>query len=139
MDRKIAEVLEGGGIAICVFDSDVSQREEAEKRKFNSLLKKYSKKKNVVFCDSMPSVEYWFLLHYVNTNKHFNSSKAAERVLRKHLLNYEKSLLFLEKEKWVSDLCTDNKLKTAIERAKNFSDNSPSYSNIYKAFDLFMK
>lgn len=139
MDRKIAEVLEGGGIAICVFDADVSQRLETERSKFNNLLKKYSRKENVVFCDSMPSVEYWFLLHYENTNKHFNNSKAVERILKKYLLSFEKSAFFLEKEKWVTDLCADEKLETAIERAKYFSDNSLSYSNIYKAFDLFMK
>jgi hypothetical protein len=137
MDRKIAEVLEGGGIAICLFDTDVSQRVEAEKKKLNSLLKKYSRKENVVFCDSLPSVEYWFLLHYENTNKHFNNSEAVERDLRKYLLNFEKSTLFLEKEKWVVDLCADNKLETAIERARYFGNKSPSYSNIYKAFEIF--
>ncbi len=139
MDRKIAEVLEGGGIAICVFDTDVSQRLEAEEKKLNRLLKKYSRRENVVFCNSLPSIEYWFLLHYENTNKHFSNSKAVERVLRKYLLNFEKTTLFLEREKWVADLCSDNKLKTAIERARDFSDDSPSYSNIYKAFDLFGK
>jgi peptidase E len=103
----------------------------------NSLLKKYSRKENVVFCDSLPSVEYWFLLHYENTNKHFNNSEAVERDLRKYLLNFEKSTLFLEKEKWVVDLCADNKLETAIERARYFGNKSPSYSNIYKAFEIF--
>jgi len=45
----------------------------------------------------------------------------------------------LEKEKWVVDLCSDNKLKTAIERARDLSNIGQSYSNIYKAFNLFMK
>ncbi len=139
MDRKIDEAIEGGGIAICVFDTDVSQRVEAEKKKLNRLVKKYSRKENVIFCDSLPSVEYWFLLHFKNTNKYFSNSDAVARALRKYLINYEKTTLFLEKEKWVSDLCSDNKLKTAIERARDFNDDSPSYSNIYKAFDLFMK
>lgn len=139
MDRKIAEVIEGGGVAICVFDTDVTQRVEAEKKKLNRLVKKYGRKENVIFCDSLPSVEYWFLLHYKNTNKYFNNSDAVARVLRKYLLNFEKTTLFLEKEKWVVDLCADNKLKIARERAKGFSDNSPSYSNIYKAFDLLEK
>ncbi|NOU46558.1 MAG: RloB domain-containing protein [Bacteroidales bacterium] len=139
MDRKISEVLEGGGIAICVFDTDVSQRVEAEKKKLNNLLRKYSRKKNVIFCDSMPSVEYWFLLHYQNTNRHFNNSGAVERELRKYLLTFEKSIVFLEKEKWVVDLCADNQLETSIERARNFGDKSPSYSNIYKAFEVFRK
>lgn len=139
MDRKIAEVIEGGGVAVCVFDTDVSLRSEAEEKKLNKLIKKHSRRENVVFCTSLPSVEYWFLLHYENTNKHFKDAKVIERVLRKHLYNFEKTAQFLEKEKWVVDLCADNKLKIARERAKGFSDNSPSYSNIYKAFDLFDK
>lgn len=139
MERKIKEVIEGGGIAICVFDNDVSERSEIEKKKLNDLLKKYSRRKNVIFCNSLPSVEFWFLLHYENTNRHFNNAKSVERALRRHMPNYKKSLLFLEKEKWVMDLCADHKLDTANQRAKNFSDDSPSYSNIYRAFDLFKK
>ena len=139
MDRRIAEVIEGEGVAICVFDTDVSLRSGAEKKKLNRLIKKYNRKENVVFCNSLPSVEYWFLLHYENTNKHFSNSKVVERVLRKYLFYFEKTTPFLEKEKWVMDLCADNKLKIARERAKGFSDKSPSYSNIYKAFDLLEK
>lgn len=139
MDRKIAEVIEGGGVAICVFDTDVTQRVEAEKKKLNRLVKKYIRKENVIFCDSLPSIEYWFLIHYKNTNKYFNNSDAVVKVLRKYLNNYEKASRYLEKEKWVADLCSDNKLKTAIERARDLSNIGQSYSNIYKAFNLFMK
>ena len=137
MDRKINEILEGGGIAICVFDTDVSQRIEAEKKKLNSLLRKYGKKKNVIFCDSLPSVEYWFLLHFQNTNKYFIDSKAVEMELKSFLSNYDKKTVFLEKERWVSILCADNKLENAIQRAKAFGTTGASYSNIHKAFEKF--
>jgi len=137
MDRKIKEVVDGGGIAVCVFDTDVSQRVEAEKKKLNSLLRKYSKLKNVIFCDSLPSVEYWFLLHFQHTNKYFIDSKAVERELKSFLSNYDKKIEFLEKEKWVRDLCADNKLEIAIQRAKTLSTTGASNSNIYKAFEKF--
>lgn len=137
MDRKISEVIDGDGIAICVFDTDVSERVEAEKKKFTALLKKHEKKKNVIFCDSLPSIEYWFLLHYQNTNRHFNNSKDVEKGLKAFMENYDKKTMFLEKEKWVSDLCSANKLETAILRSKSFGDENPSYSNIYKAFEKF--
>lgn len=58
IDSKISEVIENKGIAVCVFDLDVSNRDEAEKIKLEKLRKKYSKKKNVLFCDSLPSIEY---------------------------------------------------------------------------------
>ncbi len=43
---------------------------------------KYAKSKRVLLCDSLPSVEYWFLLHYENTNRHFGTSHAVIQELR---------------------------------------------------------
>ncbi len=137
MDIKIKKVLEGGGIAICVFDTDVSQRVEAEKIKLEMLLRKYSNRRNVIFCDSLPSVEYWFLLHFQHTNKYFIDSNAVEKELKSFLSNYDKKTEFLEKEKWVRDLCADNKLEIAIQRAKGLGTTGASNSNIYKAFEKF--
>lgn len=140
MDRKIAEVLDGGGIAICVFDTDVVSRNEAESKKLKSIHKKYDKKKSVIFCDSLPSIEYWFLLHYVLTNRHFKDAKAVERDLRAFIPNFDKTINFLEKEKWVEDLCSKEKLETALQRARgDFDLTGASYSNIFKAFDCFRK
>ncbi|MDD3078454.1 MAG: RloB family protein [Paludibacter sp.] len=139
MDRKIAEVVAGGGIAICVFDTDVSERVEAEKKKLTALFKKYNKKENVIFCDSLPAIEYWFLLHYQNTNKYYNNANSVEDELSLFLLDYRKSTVYLEKEKWVSDLCANEQLEIAIERARKFGKTGESYSNIFKAFDIFRK
>lgn len=139
MDRKISEILEGGGIAVCVFDGDVSLRVEAERLKLHKLLSKYIRRKNVIFCISLPSIEYWFLLHYKNTNRHFNDAKAVSKNLKRFVEEYNKSEKFLENQKWVSDLCANNKLEVAIERAKNFGTEGGAYSNIYKAFETFRR
>jgi hypothetical protein len=137
MDRKIFEVIEGYGIAICVFDTDVARRNEKEQMKLNRLKHKYQQNKNVIFCDSLPSIEFWFLIHYRNTNQHFENTAAILTALRSYLSGYQKSTLFLDQEKWVKDLCADGKLESAIQRARDFGDSGLSYSNIYKAFDLF--
>lgn len=137
MDRKIAEVLSGGGIAVCVFDADVAGRNEAEKKKLDDLFRKYGNKPSVVFCHSLPSVEYWFLLHFRNTNRAFRDAGEVENELTEFITNYEKRTKFLEDEKWVTGLCNDGKLDSAIERAGNFGEAGQSYSNIYKAFDIF--
>ncbi|HOS15560.1 MAG TPA: RloB family protein [Bacteroidales bacterium] len=135
MDSKIYEVIESCGIAVCVFDADVSERNEVEKKKLEQLRKKYGKKKNVILCDSLPSIEYWFLLHYCNTNKYFKDSKSVERVLRKFITQYEKKKDFLEKENWVTNLCAEGKMEIAQQRAEFFSNKTGSYSNIYKIFE----
>ncbi|HHU47928.1 MAG: RloB domain-containing protein [Bacteroidales bacterium] len=138
IDRKAREVITGGGVAVCVFDSDVSERNENEKKKLEQLRKKYEKEENIIFCDSLPSIEFWFLLHYCNTNKYFKDSKSVERELRKFIVQYEKKKVFLEKEKWVADLCAENKMKLAQQRVEIFSKEKGSYSNIYKIFKIII-
>ena len=139
MDRKISEAIADGGFAIAVFDADVSSRNEVEKKKLESIRKKYAKKKNVILCDSMTSIEYWFLLHFENTNRHFKDSAATEQELKKHITDYEKKVKFLQNIKWVSDMCADEKLGTAISRAKAFDHSGESYSDVYKAFELLAR
>ncbi len=137
MDRKIKEVVEGQGIAICVFDTDVAERNEKEQIKLRKLKQKYVHKGNVIFCDSLPSIEFWFLLHYRNTNRYFNNALTLTSALRHYLPGYQKTTHFLEQERWVRDMCADGKLQTAAQRAMAFGETGPSYSNIYKAFDVF--
>lgn len=137
MDKKIAEAIQDGGFAIAIFDADVASRNEAEKKKLESIRKKYANKKNVLLCDSLTSIEYWFLLHYENTNRFFKDSAATEKALRKYIPDYEKKEKFLQDTKWVSELCSNGKLELAKKRAKAFGHKGKSYSEIYKAFDFF--
>lgn len=139
MDRKITEAISEGGYAIAVFDADVASRNEAERKKMQKIKTKYSKKQNVIICDSLTSIEYWFLLHFENTNRFFNDSEATETELRKHIHDYEKKKKFLQNSKWVDDLCAEGKYNLAIQRAAAFGTEGESYSNIFKAFELFEK
>lgn len=140
-ERKIRKVLSEYEIAICVFDTDIASRDEVEKKKLNSLIKKYAKSKDVIFCDSLPSIEYWFLLHYINTNRYYSDSKSIIAELNKsgRLESFEKKQNYLQKPDWVLKLLEDNKLNDARERAKSFGTVGESYSNIYKAFEELEK
>ena len=139
MDKKITEAITEGGYAVAVFDADVSNRNEVERKKLETIRKKYSKKKNVILCDSMTSIEYWFLLHFENTNRHFKDAAATEQELRKYIPDYEKKIKFLQNIKWVADMSGEGKLDVAINRAKSFGHDGGSYSDVYKAFELFKK
>lgn len=130
--KQVQNLLLGDITVICVFDADVSQRNKIENTKFQQFKKKYAKNKNVIICDSLPSIEFWFLLHYVQINKSFNHSKAVEKELLKHISAYDKTKTFLENRKWVEELT--EKLDVAVSYAQNLdSDEAMSYSNIYKA------
>lgn len=139
MRKKIEELLQGDVFVICIFDTDVSSHNDVEKRKLEQLQNKYKNNRNLLFCDSFPSIEFWFLLHYIDTNRHFGNAEEAEKTLKKYLLEYEKSKEFLEKEKWVRDLCENGKLELAINRAKRCLKDEGSYSNVYEAFEHLSK
>ena len=76
LEKRIIQVLSNEGIAVVIFDADVSTWNDAEKARLIALKKKYEKSKRVILCDSQPSIEYWFLLHYLKTNRFFGTSKA---------------------------------------------------------------
>lgn len=132
IEKRIKELLKEDVFVICVFDADVSRRSDAENRKLVSLKKRYEKNKNILLCDSLQSIEYWFLLHYENTCRHFNDSEATERALKHYVTNYDKSRKFMEKEKWVKDMIADSKMEKACELAEKCTSKG-SYSMIYKA------
>lgn len=123
-------------IVICVFDLDETREKPKEKEKYDIFRAKYANNQNIIICESMPSIEYWFLLHFIETNKYFKNAKSVERELRKYLLNYKKTQHFLENESWVKELCKDNKLDLATKRAKRFGKNGKSYSSIYEALEI---
>ena len=79
LEKKLSEVLKDGGRAIIVFDADVSTWNKAEKERLEAMRTKYAKNSRVLLCDSMPSIEYWFLLHYANTNRHFGTEQIQTR------------------------------------------------------------
>ena len=146
LEKKLMEVLKNGGRAIVVFDADVSTWNKAEKERLETMKSKYAKNNRVLLCDSMPSIEYWFLLHYVNTNRHFGTSKAVIMELVKHIKEFDKTETFLKNikefdktetflknQKWVDDMSADGRLESAAQRAVAFGTSGESYTNVWKA------
>lgn len=132
IEKKIIELLREDVFVICVFDADVSTRSDAENKKLAALKKRYAKKNNVLLCDSLQSIEYWFLLHYEDTCRHFKDSAATENALKRYVPAYDKTRKYLEQEKWVRDMIADNKMQQACELAEKYEEQE-SYSAIYKA------
>lgn len=84
-----------------------------------SLKKKYENNANVILCDSLQSIEYWFLLHFEDTCRHFQDSAATERALKQYLPTYDKTRKYLEKDKWVKEMLAGSKMDKACELAEN--------------------
>lgn len=110
----IDELLSGDCNQIIYFtdyDTIVSQ---GKKEKFDALVEKYSGINEVLICETMPSIEFWFLLHFCKTTREFCNASQVTQELKKFIKGYSKNKGFLENEKWVRDLCDNGKLENAI-------------------------
>ena len=136
LDKKIKEVLCDEGIAICVYDADVSTWNEAERKKMAALQKKYEGNASVLLCDSMPSIEYWFLLHYKHTTRHFGTSKAVIKELKKYIPQYDKTEQFLGNQKWVEELSGEGRQECACEYAVSTDTSNGSHTRVQEVFPL---
>lgn len=137
MSKLIDWVTRNGGIAVCICDADITRTNEERNKQFQEMKAHYAKDDRVFICDSMPSIEFWFLIHYMNTRKYFKDSDAVKHVLRKFIPEYDKTGPFLEKISWVADMCSDDRLKDACKRAASLGPSNESYSEIYRAINLF--
>ena len=144
LDKRVDNVLKDEGFAIVVFDADVSQRNGKERQLVERMKTKYANNKDVLVCDSLPSIEYWFLLHYKDAGRLFKTSNEVVEEIKKYNSQFDKSKKFLENDSWVKDLCDGKRLWQAIERCKQQEDKinrgaSVSYSKVYKAIELLEK
>lgn len=118
-EKKIDELLSGGCdliVYITDYDTVVNQKKQ---KTFSDLVKKYEKNDKVLICESMPSIEFWFLLHYQLTTKKFKNADEVVEMLKKYIPDFSKTKNFLENQKWVEDMSGNGQLKKAISNARN--------------------
>ena len=156
--KRINEILAANNDArvFCVFDWDTVYGNEARLKNHQQFVDQFKEEitaGTLTLCPSMPSIEYWFLLHYVDNTKLLKTYGAADNLLARYLkpcfsdntkplkklLKMEK---YLKESIWVEKLCAEGKLELAISRAeKNITHaletgdlENQSYSFVYKVF-----
>lgn len=132
LSKKIENILSDGGVVIAVFDADVALWRDDERKKLEAVKKKYAKNPKVILCDSLPSIEYWFLLHFTDIHRLFPTSENVIKELRKFLPTYDKTAKFLSNPNWVELLCANDGLNSATIHAAR-SEEGQSYTNLPKA------
>lgn len=154
--KRILEVLGANDNAkiFCVFDWDTVYGNEKNLKKheaFEAQFKAEIANGAVTLCPSMPSIEYWFLLHFEDYTKLLKNYGKVASVLGKYikacfpdpskpLKKLLKSEENLKDSTWVENLCADGKLEQAIARAEknittaleNGTLDQQSYSFVYK-------
>lgn len=156
--KRIKEILDANTDAkiFCVFDWDTIYGNELNLKKHEEFEKRYKieiSKGTVSICPSMPSIEYWFLLHFVDTTNLMKDYREISDMLAPHIKpcftdsskNLKKLLKkerYLKDSTWVKNLCSEGKLAAAIKRAEDNikaaieADDleNQSYSYVYKVF-----
>lgn len=113
----IDELLSGGcDCIVYLTDYDTIVRQK-QIMKFKRIVSKYKKHNEVLICESMPSIEFWFLLHYLKTTRNFQSADEVLMTLKRYIPDFSKDRSFLENIKWVENLCQDDKLTIALARS----------------------
>jgi len=157
--KRIKEILDANSDAkiFCVFDWDTIRGHQKNLKKHEAFVNMYKSEienGSVVICPSMPSIEYWFLLHFENyTDLIKTCGTKLQKLLspymmpffpdvKKKLLSLLKSEDYIKDSTWVKNLCANGKLDDAIKRAEDNikaaieADDleNQSYSYVYKVF-----
>lgn len=156
--KRIKEILSVNNDAkiFCVFDWDTVYENKTNLKKQKVFEQQFQEEISngiVVLCPSMPSIEYWFLLHFVDDTKLLKNYREISNVLAPYLKpcfansktplgKLLKSEKCLKDTTWVEQLCADGKLNEAIGRAEKNIDvaivsgelDKQSYSYVYKVF-----
>lgn len=121
---------------IVLFDLDVIKNDKKARENLERIKSNYEKNKNIIFCGSMPDIEYWFLLHFKHITKEMSSNECLS-LLRQYITDYEKTEKYLKQDRWINILMQNDNLKKAVDRAKqNLTHNNCSYTDIYKAIEI---
>ena len=139
LDTAIKEAKESIYDSIwCVFDRDIL----LGPRNTPDLQAKLQQAKSlgILFADSFPAFEIWFLLHFVLPQQHYSGQKELIKELEKHIKGYTKNNDWLIKAKLYTGLrpflpvAKENSLILAKRNGKNKSPDC-SMCNVFKLFD----
>ncbi len=101
------------------YDTIVAQGKQVV---FDKIVKRYKDVEEVLICDSMPSIELWFLLHFKYTTKEFTNCAEILIDLKKYLPEYEKKRTYLEKIEWFKTLIDNGGDEQALVNARRLLD-----------------
>lgn len=135
-------VRAGYDYVLCLIDMDVIEGNH-EKMEHYRMLKKENTE--IVFVESSPCTEYWFLMHYMPSpsSKEYADYDAVAHALKRHIPNYDKTEAFFNKTHIYRELKAKGDMARAIELSRGIEELRAkdhevyrSYSQMYKLFDV---
>lgn len=158
-DLAKAKLDEGYYFVILILDMDAPLKDAGEMSKFKELYhkyilakenklsgqqkKKYGWMKNMLLVVNNPCLEYWYLLHFYKTTKHYSEYKVLKPELKliPRLSDYDKNEKYYNSHPDIYErLGGDSGLKTARKNAVSFDCDtcySQGCSEMNRIFDYF--
>lgn len=118
----------------CAIDMDELVRDATLMRKYKKLRKEHDGE-GLVFIETHPCTEFWFLLHYVFTTKPYTSYSQLQKELRKHLPSYEKTERYLAGNNIYKQLKPNQPAARSNAEKTVLTDAGNSRSEIHKILD----
>lgn len=143
---KLAEkyVNEGYDYVVCLIDMDRIMTDPTESKKYFER-KKGRKFRKVVFVETNPCTEFWFLLHFLPnlSEKRYQNQTELIRDLQKYMPGYEKTKHYFKRTDLFCYLNQHGDINRAMQNAEQLCEKSKenpedeiSYSEIYKVINL---
>ena len=139
-----AKLAEHYDYVVCLIDMDRLYEKPAEMKKYLSF-KSRKENRDIMFVETSPCTEFWFLLHFLpdNTVRRYQNYDQLIPELRKYMPGYEKTKRYFIKTKLYDFLRANGNLdraKVNADRLSSMSKASPedriAYSEIHKVLDL---
>lgn len=135
-------VKAGYDYVLCLIDMDVIEANQEKMNHYKALKKDNPR---IIFVESCPCTEYWFLLHYMPgpSSKEYANYDAVAQELKKHIPNYAKTEAFFNKTHIYKTLKEKGDMEQALQLSRDLEElrvKEPevykSYSQMYKLFDI---
>lgn len=122
---------EGYDLVFCVLDLDRILTNKTEKKGYELEKSKTNSNKGIEFIETMPCIELWFLLHFLDnySSKIYLDYKQVVKPLKKYIYNYDKTSIFFKSINIYDYLNSNGDYKKAnefaikLDKEKENSDN----------------
>ena len=141
---RLAQERLGAGFdyVLCLIDMDVIEGSHDKMEHYKTLKRENP---DIIFVESSPCTEYWFLMHYMPgpSSKEYADYDAVAQALKRNIPNYDKTEAFFNKTHIYRELKEKGDMAKAIELSRELDklhETEPevykSYSQMYKLFDI---
>ncbi|MBR3744592.1 MAG: RloB domain-containing protein [Bacteroidales bacterium] len=132
----------GYDYVLCLIDMDVIEGNHDKMEHYRALKRDNPE---IIFVESSPCTEYWFLMHYMPgpSSREYADYNVVLQELKKHILNYEKTEAFFNKTHIYRELKDKGDMERAIDISRELDklhetelEVYKSYTQMYKLFDI---